>query len=120
MPHRAEVRTLEMHRDDRIELFFAGVGHHSVAHDPGIVHQDVQTAEQAVWIKAAAWFQSAMFEPLATASPPAAVISSTTLCAALPARRPVIRPAQAPNIIDDDTGAFGGEGQSVRPSDAAT
>src|SRR5579875_3743116 len=38
----------------------------------------------AVWISSAACFQSATLDPLATASPPSAVISSTTLCAALP------------------------------------
>ena len=38
----------------------------------------------AVWIRPAAWSQSAMLDPSATASPPAAVISSTTPCAALP------------------------------------
>src|SRR5947209_9643046 len=38
----------------------------------------------AVLIRAAAWSQSAMLEPSTMASPPAEVISSTTLCAALP------------------------------------
>src|SRR5689334_6192137 len=38
----------------------------------------------AVWIKPSACAQSATFAPLVTASPPAAVISSTTPCAALP------------------------------------
>jgi len=38
----------------------------------------------ACWIRASASAQFATFEPLATASPPAATISSTTFCAALP------------------------------------
>src|SRR6185369_16353631 len=38
----------------------------------------------AAWIRPSACCQSATFAPLVTASPPAAVISSTTPCAALP------------------------------------
>ena len=36
---------LEVHGDDGVELFLAGVGDHPVAHDAGVVHQNVQTTE---------------------------------------------------------------------------
>jgi hypothetical protein len=44
VPHRGEV-ALEVHRDDGVELLLAGVGHHPVAHDAGVVHQNIQTTE---------------------------------------------------------------------------
>src|ERR1700733_9982152 len=35
-----------MHRDDGVEFLLAGVGHHPVAHDAGVVHQHIQATER--------------------------------------------------------------------------
>ena len=108
-------------RDDGVELLFAGVGHHPVADDAGVVHQHIETTEgldRGLDQVLRAWFQSAMSDPLATASPPAAVISSTTRCAGAAAAGG--RSVQTDtDVVDHDARTLGGEGQRVRATDAA-
>ena len=79
MVGRAE-RALQVYRDHRVPLGLGHVGQHPVTQDPGVVHHDVQVAEDIDGLldQLRPPSQVAMFSVLATASPPAALISSTT------------------------------------------
>ena len=44
MPGGGEV-SLEVHSDDGVELLLTGIGDHPVAHDAGVIDQDVESAE---------------------------------------------------------------------------
>jgi len=86
-----------------------------VAEDASVVHQDVKVAKGIERRLISAWppFHSATLSALATASPPMALISSTTLLrggAVIPGA--VHSPAE---VIDDHAGSFGGEKQARAP-----
>ena len=74
----------EVDGDDGVPLRLGHVHEHPVAEDPGVVDEDVEAAEvgrsPAATIRPAP-AKSATFSPFVTASPPAALISSTTCCA---------------------------------------
>ena len=62
--------------------------------------------------------QSATLSPLATASPPMALISSTTCCAGVTIAAGAV--GGAAEVVDHDLGALRGEQQRVLAADAAT
>ena len=71
----------------------------------------------ACWIMRPAPAKSATFSPFATASPPAALISSTTCSAGAASASLAGEPAA--EVVDDDLRAGGRERERVRAADAA-
>ena len=117
MPRGREV-PLQVDGDHRVPLLLRHVHDHPVAEDAGVVDEDVDPAEvvDRLPTSCAAPTKSATFAPFASARPPFASISATTCCAgevvALAGQR-------AAEVVDDDVRARLGEGQRVRPADAA-
>src|SRR5262249_38046569 len=117
--HRGEV-TLEVHGDDGVELLLAGVGHHPVAHDAGVVHQDVESTEAVD----GGLHEGGRCVPVRDVGSVGAGFATGrgdfvahALCGAAAASGRAVQ--THPDVVDDDAGAFGREGQRVRASDTA-
>ena len=101
----------------------SGLGHvdeHAVPEDAGVVDEHVDVAEGVDRRSGSAArrpAKSATLSVLATASPPRALISSTTSWAGPGVgARAVLRPAE---VVDHDLGSLAGEQQGVVPADAS-
>lgn len=120
VPHGGEV-ALEVHRDDSVELLFAGVGDHPVPHDAGIVHQDVHTTVRLD----GGLDQVGRLVPVRDVRPVGDglatgrkdLVDHVLGCAAAACRRTV----QAhTDIVDHHARTLGREGQRMCAADAAT
>jgi hypothetical protein len=115
---RERERALQVDADDRVDVALVHVEDHPVAQDAGVVHDDVQRAERVDRLRTmrSAAFQSDTLSVLATASPPAALISATT------SRRPVVGAGAvvaAAEVVHDHLGAMLREQQRLFAADAA-
>ena len=109
VPRRREV-SLQVHADHRVPLLFARREQHAVADEARVVDEHVEAAERVDrgLHEPAAPLQSAMSSVFATASPPAATISSTTSCAG-PGRRSPVPSRATPRSLTTTRAPFGCE-----------
>jgi hypothetical protein len=107
--------------DHCVELFFAGVGEHSVADDACVVHQNVEAAEGVDGGRDEAFGLLPVGDVRATGdgftTRGGDFVDNALRGTAAACRRTVKTDA---DVVDHDARPFGGEGQRVRASDTTT